>query len=725
MSGMREVYRAGWLKKITSDDKKKSFKNPRVEKVWMVFCVHDEQTPFLEQYGSRQAAAGHQPEFGYPLAECYHVSASIRPTLASEHEFVITLRQDVVKFSSSRSEVINDWISILRNQLHELKVLESKSNLYSKAPRLPMQFGLQRDPNSPLPAPPQPPVLSAPLLGSSATPRPRLAAAPAPSTSSAADVTVTSSVGTSRAENTYSVSPSASAAGTAPTVPTSCGGAAPEPSVPAAPRRVAPTVPVTVRAAPVTPPASPPAHWTRFDDEPSSPLPSPPPLPGVPSSAAPLTPPTPPAAGGRVAADEHVTVISVGEALRLTVPDSAGGGEASPPRQRRMTAPARPAVVPPPAGQSVPDRRVDRPPLAASPPAQPAAEDTLLYERLSEASSAAAASRGVPSVSAAAAVVTTAAESARTSTVSPAVDSSRSHPALPPTPPAAAAGATVAAVGAGEAARGHSTVQRSHSSVPQQRPSMRPPLQRQTSDTSLDSRGATAGRPRPAADPARRDGAARQLSLREHQVMVLRREIAHRPGVRMMLPRRTVSGALALVDGFGAVWLAGWRWKEQPALACALHVGDRIASVAGVAVTSAAEFGRLVKQQQAPVVELVVQRMPHAIVVAMKREHEGQPLGLVRDGATGELLQVLPDGLAASHGLPARSGSADGLSLCNWYITEVNSRAVSLFSKGDELGSRLAAVGRDISLVVQPADLVKLLKRQLKAIRGYKQYVVQ
>ena len=68
----------------------------------MVFCVHDEQSPFLEQYGSRQAAAGHQPEFGYPLAECFHVSASIRPTLPAEHEFVITLRQDVVKFSSSR-----------------------------------------------------------------------------------------------------------------------------------------------------------------------------------------------------------------------------------------------------------------------------------------------------------------------------------------------------------------------------------------------------------------------------------------------------------------------------------------------------------------------------------------------------------------------------------------------------------------------------------------------
>ena len=39
-------------------------------------------------------------------------------------------------------------------------------------------------------------------------------------------------------------------------------------------------------------------------------------------------------------------------------------------------------------------------------------------------------------------------------------------------------------------------------------------------------------------------------------------------------------------------------------------------------------------------VELVVQRLPHAMVVAMKREHDGQPLGLVRDGGTGELLQV-------------------------------------------------------------------------------------
>ena len=86
---------------------------------------------------------------------------------------------------------------------------------------------------------------------------------------------------------------------------------------------------------------------------------------------------------------------------------------------------------------------------------------------------------------------------------------------------------------------------------------------------------------------------------------------------------------------------------------------------------------------------------------------------------------MLPEGLAAGHGLPARSASTDGLSLCNWYITEVNSRAVSLFSKGDELGARLAAVGRDISLVVQPADLIRLLKRQLKTVRGYKQYVVQ
>ena len=41
-----------------------------------------------------------------------------------------------------------------------------------------------------------------------------------------------------------------------------------------------------------------------------------------------------------------------------------------------------------------------------------------------------------------------------------------------------------------------------------------------------------------------------------------------------------------------------------------------------------------------------------------------------------------------------------------------------------EIADRLNAVGRDISILIQPADLVKQLKKQLKTIKGYKDYIV-
>ena len=42
-----------------------------------------------------------------------------------------------------------------------------------------------------------------------------------------------------------------------------------------------------------------------------------------------------------------------------------------------------------------------------------------------------------------------------------------------------------------------------------------------------------------------------------------------------------------------------------------------------------------------------------------------------------------------------------------------------------QIQHRLLAVGRDISIVVQPSDFILELKRQLKKLRGYKDYLVQ
>lgn len=41
-----------------------------------------------------------------------------------------------------------------------------------------------------------------------------------------------------------------------------------------------------------------------------------------------------------------------------------------------------------------------------------------------------------------------------------------------------------------------------------------------------------------------------------------------------------------------------------------------------------------------------------------------------------------------------------------------------------EIADRLNAVGRDISILIQPMDLVKQLKKGLKSIKGYKDYIV-
>jgi hypothetical protein len=66
----------------------------------------------------------------------------------------------------------------------------------------------------------------------------------------------------------------------------------------------------------------------------------------------------------------------------------------------------------------------------------------------------------------------------------------------------------------------------------------------------------------------------------------------------------------------------------------------------------------------------------------------------------------------------------DGQGLVPWTLTEINGRPLSLFSKDGEAGDRLQAVGRDVSVVVQPADFVLKMRKQLKGVRGYKEYVL-
>lgn len=216
-----------------------------------------------------------------------------------------------------------------------------------------------------------------------------------------------------------------------------------------------------------------------------------------------------------------------------------------------------------------------------------------------------------------------------------------------------------------------------------------------------------------------------RMSLREQQVVQLRREIMHPSGVRLQLRRKDCIGSIALVDVFNAVWVAGWKQKDHPMLYNALHIGDRLVSVGGVAVTSSAEVNKMIRASQSAYMEFIVRRVPCGRVYAIRRDMDGQCLGLIRESNTATIVDIIPNGLAARHGLPLKANSCDGLSLTFWVLTEINGRPLNLFFKDNEIEDRLNAVGRDISILVQPLDLVTKLKKQLKSMRGHKEFIVQ
>lgn len=121
----------------------------------------------------------------------------------------------------------------------------------------------------------------------------------------------------------------------------------------------------------------------------------------------------------------------------------------------------------------------------------------------------------------------------------------------------------------------------------------------------------------------------------------------------------------------------------------------------------------------------MIRRVPCGQVYALRRETDGQSLGIVLEGNTAEVKEVSSGSVAAMSGLSSRTPTLDGLSLTTWFITEVNGRPLNLFFKDNEVKDRLNSVGLDISLLVQPFDLIKQVKKQLKAIRSYKDYIVQ
>ncbi|XP_044765853.1 uncharacterized protein LOC123322078 [Coccinella septempunctata] len=214
-------------------------------------------------------------------------------------------------------------------------------------------------------------------------------------------------------------------------------------------------------------------------------------------------------------------------------------------------------------------------------------------------------------------------------------------------------------------------------------------------------------------------------TLREQQVQQLQNEMKHPGGVRLQLRRRDCLNAIAFVDAYESVWICGWKQKEHPMLYNALHIGDQVLNVEGVVVKTAYQVRRILKSHSAIYINIVIKRIPFGRVFVIHRETEGQSLGIIQENNTAVIKTVQAGSLAAKHGLPCGAMTCDGTAFTNWVLTEINGRPLNLYFKKNQVRDRLNAVGRDISILVQPLDLVKQFKKELKSIRNYKEYLLQ
>nr|XP_026490680.1 flocculation protein FLO11 [Vanessa tameamea] len=159
----REIQKNAYLKRIPNDVNSSKIrplghKKPPLKPMWTLFCVHNGRTPFLEQYPEPDSPAtlAHRPAWRACLRSARHVTASVKPHVGAEYDFLVDTDHGPVRMLAPDWESMQDWVSILRAKLHELRIVSRGENVYGAPPVAPPARAAARDPTSPLP--PTPPV---------------------------------------------------------------------------------------------------------------------------------------------------------------------------------------------------------------------------------------------------------------------------------------------------------------------------------------------------------------------------------------------------------------------------------------------------------------------------------------------------------------------------------------------------------------------------------------
>lgn len=177
-----------------------------------------------------------------------------------------------------------------------------------------------------------------------------------------------------------------------------------------------------------------------------------------------------------------------------------------------------------------------------------------------------------------------------------------------------------------------------------------------------------------------------------------------------------------------SIFIAGWKQKDHPHLHNTFHIGDQLISINDIPIESASQARSYTEYFSLSSLNFVIRRTPFGRVFCLIRTETEDSLGIVREGGTAQIRYITPNSSASRAGLRSHcdiSFEAEDGEDGQWCLTEINNRSISLFFKGNEISERLNAVGREISVLVQPYNFVRKMRKQLKAYSNYKKYIVQ
>uniref|UniRef100_A0A915JHN7 PDZ domain-containing protein n=1 Tax=Romanomermis culicivorax TaxID=13658 RepID=A0A915JHN7_ROMCU len=217
-----------------------------------------------------------------------------------------------------------------------------------------------------------------------------------------------------------------------------------------------------------------------------------------------------------------------------------------------------------------------------------------------------------------------------------------------------------------------------------------------------------------------------RLSIKEKEVIKLKQEISSI--LKIKVNAEAAVRGLAFVDLDCRIWVAGWNLLYNKCLSGAFHVGDELISIDDRTPNNTVEDTKRLLDSLAftGTISITIRRLPFGNAFCLRREYEGQNLGILTKKGKNEIIFVDENSVAAKCGLPATVSSyINPTDQTNWFLTEINGRPLSLFANSNEALGRLSACGRDLMIVVQPTDFVKSLRKKLKRhTKNYKDFVI-